>query len=54
MSCSIACIAPFQELGDLFTEVCQELQRNILVEVGDLEEGARQTIRMEESGTDLA
>ena len=50
---SIGCIAPYQELGTLFTEVCQELQKHIFIHVGDLEEGARQAVALEEQGLDV-
>lgn len=53
MTYSIACIAPYKELGDLFAEVCQELQKDILVKIGDLEEGARQALELEEKGVDV-
>lgn len=50
---SLGCIAPYPELAALLAEVCQELQREMLIEVGDLEEGARQALRMEEQGIDV-
>ncbi len=53
MSHAIVCIAPFQELGDLFAEVCRELHKDIPVEIGDLGEGARQALAFEEQGIDV-
>ncbi len=53
MAYSLGFIAPYPELALLVREVCQELHRNILIETGDLEEGARQALRMEESGMDV-
>lgn len=50
---SIGFIAPYAELGDLFAEVCQDLQKNILIQTGDLEEGARKAVLLEEQGLDV-
>ena len=35
MTYSIACIAPYKELGDLFAEVCREFQKDILVKIAE-------------------
>jgi PAS domain S-box-containing protein len=53
MTYFIACIAPYKELGELFAEVCREFQKDILVKIGDLEEGARQALELEEQGSDV-
>jgi hypothetical protein len=53
MTYSIACITPYQELGDVFAEVCRELQKDILIKIGDLEEGVRQALELEEKGIDV-
>ncbi|MBD3309330.1 PAS domain S-box protein [candidate division KSB3 bacterium] len=53
MMYSIGCIAPYPELGELFAEVCRELHKDILINIGDLEEGARQAITLEEQGLDV-
>ena len=50
---SIGFIAPYPELGELFAEVCQDLQKNILIQTGDLEEGARKAVLLEEQGLDV-
>jgi PAS domain S-box-containing protein len=33
--------------------VCQELQKDVLIRIGDLEEGARQAVELEENGLDV-
>ncbi|GAK55905.1 proprionate catabolism activator, Fis family [Candidatus Vecturithrix granuli] len=53
MSYSIGCIAPYQELGDLFSQVCQESGKKLTIRIGDLEEGARQAAALEEQGFDV-
>ena len=53
MPYSIGCIAPYQELGDLFSEVCRELEKKLVIRVGDLEEGACQAVSLEEQGFDV-
>ncbi|PIE34082.1 sigma-54-dependent Fis family transcriptional regulator [candidate division KSB3 bacterium] len=53
MKYSVGFIAPYPELASLFADVCQELQRSIRIEVGDLEDGAHQALRMEEQGMDV-
>jgi len=50
MSNSIAFIAPYKKMGELFLEVCQEFNKKIIVKIGDLEEGARQAVELEEQG----
>ena len=50
MSYSIAFIAPYKKMGELFSEICQEYNKNIIVKIGDLEEGARQAVELEEQG----
>lgn len=49
----IGCIAPYQELGDLFSQVCEELGKKLTICIGDLEEGARQAARFEDQGFDV-
>ncbi len=53
MNYSIAFIAPYKKLGELFSEVCQELNKNIPVVIGDLEEGARKAVELEEQGVEV-
>ena len=50
MSYSIAFIAPYKKMGELFSEICQEYNKNIIIKIGDLEEGARQAVELEEQG----
>ena len=53
MYCSIAFIAPYKKLGELFSEVCREMNKNISVVIGDLEEGARKAVELEEQGVEV-
>ncbi len=53
MDNKIAFIAPYKKLGELFTEVCQELNKDIPVYIGDLEEGAKKAVELEEKGLDV-
>ena len=50
---SIAFIAPYKKLGELFSEVCREINRDILVVIGDLEEGSRKAVELEEQGVEV-
>jgi len=50
MSYSTAFIAPYKKMGELFSEICQEFNKKIIIKIGDLEEGARQTVELEEQG----
>ena len=50
MSYLIAFIAPYKKLGELFSEVCREINKDIPVVIGDLEEGARKAVELEEQG----
>jgi len=50
MSCSIAFIAPYKKMGELFSEICQEFNKKIIIKNGDLEEGAHQAVELEEQG----
>lgn len=50
---SIMFIAPYKRLGELFTETCQDLGVNIPVILGDLEEGAKKAVQLEEEGVDV-
>lgn len=50
MSCLIAFIAPYKKMGELFSEICQEFNKKIIIKIGDLEEGARQAVELEEQG----
>ena len=45
---SIAFVAPYKKMGELFSEICQEYNKNIIIKIGDLEEGARQAVELEE------
>jgi len=51
--CSIAFIAPYKKLGELFSEVCREMNKNIPVVIGDLEEGACKAVELEEQGVEV-
>ena len=53
MYCSIAFIAPYKKLGELFSEVCREMNKNIPVVIGDLEEGACKAVELEEQGVEV-
>ena len=53
MSYSIAFIAPYKKLGDLFSEVCREINKDITVVIGDLEEVSRKAVELEEQGIDV-
>ena len=53
MKYSLGCIAPYPELAALIAEVGRELNRDILIQIGDLKEGARQALQMEEQGIDV-
>ena len=50
---SIAFIAPYKKLGELFSEVCRDMNKNIPVVIGDLEEGARKAVELEEQGVEV-
>jgi len=50
---SIAFIAPYKKLGELFSEVCREINKNIHVVIGDLEEGVRKAAELEEQGVEV-
>ena len=50
MSNSIAFIAPYKKMGELFSEICQEFNKKIIIKIGDLEEGAHQAVELEEQG----
>ena len=50
---SIAFIAPYKKLGELFSEVCREINKDIPVVIGDLEEGARKAVELEEQGVEV-
>src|SRR5690554_642021 len=50
---SIAFIAPYKKLADLFSEICQELDKDIYVEIGDLKAGAQKAAVLEEKGYDV-
>ena len=52
MENSIVFIAPYKKLGELFSETCRELHRDIPVLIGDLEEGALLAVKLEEQGVD--
>jgi len=49
MSCSIAFVAPYKKMGELFSEICQEFNKKIIIKIiGDLEDGACQAVELEE------
>jgi len=50
---SIAFIAPYKKLGELFSEVCREIDKDIPVVIGDLEEGAHKAVELEEQGVEV-
>lgn len=50
---SIAFIAPYPKLAELFAEICRELKKEIQIEIGDLEEGAHKATKLEEEGLDV-
>ncbi len=50
---SIAFVAPYKKLGELFSEVCQEINKDIQVVIGDLEEGVRKAAELEEQGVEV-
>lgn len=53
MKYSIAFIAPYKKLADLFTEICHDLKKDIHVEIGDLEAGVKKALMLEEKGYDV-
>ncbi len=53
MSCKLAFVAPYKKLGELFSEVCEELDKEIPVYIGDLEAGADKAVELEEEGFDV-
>ena len=50
MSYTITFISPYKKMGELFSEICQEFNKNIIVKIGDLEEGTCQAVELEEQG----
>lgn len=52
MSYSIAFISPYKKLADLFSELCSELNKNISIEIGDLEAGVQKALELEKKGYD--
>jgi len=53
MKSNIAFIAPYEEITNLFSEVCQEFNKEIIIEIGDLVEGAKRAKALEEQGVDV-
>ena len=53
MPYKIVFISPYQKMADLFLEVCHEFNKDIIVKIGDLENGAKQAIASEEQGVDV-
>ena len=37
-------------MGELFSEICQEINKKIIIKIGDLEEGVRQAVELEKQG----
>ena len=50
MNNEIAIIAPYEELGGLFYEVTKSLNKDIPIFIGDLDEGAKKAVELEEKG----
>ena len=50
MPYTIAFISPYRKMGELFSEICQEFNKKIIIKIGDLEEGASQAVELEEQG----
>ena len=48
----IVFIAPYKELGDLFSVTCRNLNKNIPCEIGDLQEGVKIASELEKMGID--
>ncbi len=53
MKYKIGFIAPYRELADIFSEVCNEFNKRIVVKIGDLEEGVKQSKELEKQGIDV-
>ena len=53
MKNKIAFIAPYREMADLFLEVCHEFNRQIVIEIGDLADGAKKARKLEKRGIDV-
>ena len=53
MKNKIAFIAPYKEMAKLFLEVCNEFNRKIVIEIGDLTEGVKKAKELEEQGVDV-
>ena len=53
MKNKIAFIAPYREMADLFLEVCHEFNRQIIIEIGDLADGAKKARKLEKRGIDV-
>ena len=53
MKYKIGFIAPYRELADIFSEVCNEFNKKIIVKIGDLEEGVKQSKELEKQGIDV-
>lgn len=53
MSYHIAFIAPYKEMADLFLEVCREFDKEMIIKIGDLEEGVKQALELEKQGIDV-
>ena len=53
MKYNIAFIAPYKEMANIFSEVCRELNKEIIIKIGDLEEGVKQAMALKEQGLDV-
>lgn len=53
MKNNIGFIAPYEELANLFSEVCLEFDREITIKIGDLEEGINQAKELATQGVDV-
>ncbi|MEC9490507.1 MAG: sigma 54-interacting transcriptional regulator [Halanaerobiales bacterium] len=53
MNHNIVFIAPYKKMGEIFNEVAKELNLNIPIYIGDLEEGAVIAVELEEKGVDV-
>lgn len=53
MKYKIAFIAPYMEMAKLFSEVSQEFNKDIIIEIGDLVQGVKKAKELEEQGVDV-
>jgi PAS domain S-box-containing protein len=53
MKYKIAFIAPYKEMAELFLKVCDEFNRKIVIEIGDLAQGVKKAKELEKQGIDV-